>query len=105
LAGQDGRSAGAGGWGPSPVECRPGPATACDRANLLRAIVKGDSFNSALRPFLAEYFSYAHFVVNDDLSDALVASEKPQGVVEEMVERCLTRERKNPPEIAVASAP
>ena len=61
----------------------------CDRPGLPRAIVYRDSMAIPLIPMLAENFSRVLFVSSRRLDPALIDLEKPDVVIEEMVERTL----------------
>jgi hypothetical protein len=54
-----------------------------------RAVVFRDSFGSAMIPFLAEHFSRAVYVWQNDFDPALVANERPAVVIQEWVGRHL----------------
>ena len=60
---------------------------ACDRPGLPRAVVYRDSMAIPLIPMLAENFSRVVFVSSRRLDPALIEREKPDIVIEEMVER------------------
>ena len=61
----------------------------CNRPGLPRAIVYRDSMAIPLIPMLAENFSRVLFVSSRKLDPALIEREKPDVVIEEMVERTL----------------
>jgi alginate O-acetyltransferase complex protein AlgJ len=61
----------------------------CDRPDLPRAVVYRDSMAIPLIPMLAENFSRVIFVTGRNLDPALIEREKPDIVIEEMVERAL----------------
>ena len=61
----------------------------CDRPELPRAVVYRDSMAIPLIPMLAENFSRVIFVSSRNLDPALIEREKPDIVIEEMVERTL----------------
>ncbi len=61
----------------------------CDRPDLPRAVVYRDSMAISLIPMLAENFSRVVFVSSRKLDPALIEREKPDIVIEEMVERSL----------------
>ena len=61
----------------------------CDRPGLPRAVVYRDSMAIPLIPLLAENFSRVVFVSGRRLDPALIELEKPDIVIEEMVERTL----------------
>ena len=61
----------------------------CDRPGLPRAVVLRDSMAIPLIPLLAENFSRSVFVSSRRLDPALIEREKPDVVIEEMVERSL----------------
>jgi hypothetical protein len=62
---------------------------ACDRAGLPRAIVYRDSMAIPLIPLLAENFSRSVYVSSRHLDPELVLRERPDIVIEELVERAL----------------
>lgn len=62
---------------------------ACADPRLPRAVVYRDSMGLALVPLLAEDFSRTVFVVSRMLDPALIARERPDLVIEQMVERSL----------------
>ena len=62
---------------------------ACDRPGLPRAVVFRDSMAIPLVPMLAENFSRVVFVSSRAFDIALIAREKPDVVIEEMVERTI----------------
>jgi alginate O-acetyltransferase complex protein AlgJ len=61
----------------------------CDRPGLPRAVVYRDSMAISLIPMLAENFSRVVFVASRRLDRALIEREKPDIVIEELVERSL----------------
>jgi len=61
----------------------------CDRPGLPRAIIYCDSMAIPLIPMLAENFSRVLFVSSRKLDPALIEREKPDIVIEELVERSL----------------
>jgi alginate O-acetyltransferase complex protein AlgJ len=61
----------------------------CDRPGLPRAVVYRDSMAIPLIPMLAENFSRVVFVSGIPFDPALIKREKPDVVIEEMVERGL----------------
>jgi hypothetical protein len=61
----------------------------CDRPGLPRAVVYRDSMAIPLLPLLAENFSRVLFVSGIPFDPALIEREKPDVVIEEMVERRL----------------
>ena len=61
----------------------------CDRPGLPRAVVYRDSMAISLIPMLAENFSRVVFVSSHRLDPALIEREKPDIVIEELVERSL----------------
>ena len=68
----------------------PGSETfVCDHPGLPRAIVYRDSMAIPLIPLLAENFSRVVFVSSRGFDPALIEREKPDIVIEEMVERTL----------------
>jgi hypothetical protein len=64
-------------------------AYACDRAPPLRAVVYRDSMGIPLVPLLSENFSRVVYVSSRRLDPAFVLAERPDVVIEEMVERGL----------------
>jgi hypothetical protein len=62
---------------------------ACDRPGLPRAVVLRDSMAIPLLPLLSENFSRVVYVSSRRLDPALILREKPDVVIEEMVERSL----------------
>jgi len=62
---------------------------ACDRPGLLRAVVYRDSMAIPLIPMLSENFSHVAYVSSHRLDPAFIAREKPDVVIEEMVERAM----------------
>lgn len=52
-----------------------------------KALVFGDSFSKALRPFLGQYFGQVLYFAHTDASHALIEREKPDVVIDEIVER------------------
>jgi hypothetical protein len=69
----------------------------CASGRIPRAVIVGDSFAKRLLPFLAEHFARTVFI--EDRSPAhltaIIEREKPQVVIEEMVERNLLYPRLN----------
>jgi len=61
----------------------------CDRPGLPRAVVYRDSMAIPLIPLLAENFSRVVFVTSRRLDPALIERERPDVVIEQMVERTL----------------
>ncbi len=61
----------------------------CDRPGLPRAVVFRDSMAIPLIPMLAENFARVVFISNRAFDTALIEREKPDVVIEEMVERAL----------------
>jgi alginate O-acetyltransferase complex protein AlgJ len=61
----------------------------CDQPGLPRAVIYRDSMAISLIPMLAENFSRVVFVASRRLDPALIEREKPDVVIEEMVERSL----------------
>jgi hypothetical protein len=60
---------------------------------LPRAVMFRDSFGTALLPFLAEHFARIRFDwIDERFDEELVASEKPQLVIQELTERFLMRD-------------
>ncbi len=62
---------------------------ACDRADLPRAIMYRDSMAIPLIPLIAENFSRSVYVGSRQLDSAFVLRERPDVVIEEMVERSM----------------
>jgi hypothetical protein len=62
---------------------------ACDRPGLPRAVVLRDSMAIPLIPLLSENFSRVVYVSTRELDRALIEREKPDIVIEELVERSL----------------
>jgi hypothetical protein len=62
---------------------------ACDRPGLPRAVVLRDSMAIALIPLMSENFSRAVYVSSRQLDRELIEREKPDIVIEELVERSL----------------
>lgn len=62
---------------------------ACDRPGLPRAVVYRDSMAIPLIPMLSENFSLVAYVSSHRLDPAFVLRERPDVVVEEMVERAM----------------
>lgn len=61
----------------------------CDRPGLPRAVVLRDSMAISLIPLLSENFSRVVYVSTRELDRALIEREKPDIVIEELVERSL----------------
>ena len=62
---------------------------ACDKPGLPRAVMYRDSMAIPLIPLLSENFSRIVYVSSARLDPALIAREKPDVVIEEMVERAM----------------
>ena len=62
---------------------------ACDQPGLPRAVVLRDSMAIPLIPLLSENFSRAVYVSTRTLDRALIEREKPDIVIEELVERAM----------------
>ncbi len=62
---------------------------ACDRPGLPRAVILRDSMAISLIPLLSENFSRVVFVSTRKLDRALIERERPDIVIEELVERSL----------------
>ena len=62
---------------------------ACDRPGLPRAVILRDSMAIPLIPLLSENFSRVVYVSSRKLDRALIEREKPDIVIEELVERSL----------------
>ena len=58
-------------------------------SNLPRAVFFRDSFTSAMIPFLAEHFSRAVFLWEYDVNPEIIATERPQVVIQQIVGRHL----------------
>jgi hypothetical protein len=74
------------------VEPDPAPGTelyVCARAGLPRAVVLRDSMFNPLIPIFAENFARVLFVSSRRLDTSLIEREKPDVVIEELVERSL----------------
>jgi alginate O-acetyltransferase complex protein AlgJ len=56
-----------------------------------RAVVLGDSFMIALRPFLAEHFARIVFLTTQEFPTEVIEKERPDLVIEETLERALSR--------------
>jgi hypothetical protein len=82
------RCAAAGEWA---GDCRGSPpqAVECHDPALPRALMFHDSFTWALGPFLAEHFRRIVFVWTDQFSPELVRRERPEVVIQQLVERKL----------------
>lgn len=65
-------------------------ATECDESRLPRAVMFHDSFCLALQPFLSEHFRRIAYVWHDDLHQDVVERERPEIVIQELLERKLT---------------
>lgn len=64
-------------------------ATECDDSRLPRAVVFHDSFMLALYPFLSQHFRRAAYVWQDDFYPEVVERERPNIVLQELLERKL----------------
>ncbi len=64
-------------------------ATERDDATLPRAVMFRDSFTAHLAPFLSEGFQRIIYVWDYDFDHGLIERERPDVVIQEMVERCL----------------
>jgi hypothetical protein len=62
---------------------------ACDRPGLPRAVMYRDSMAIPLIPLLSENFARITYVESQRLDPAFIAREKPDVVIEEMVERAM----------------
>ena len=92
--------------------CTPGPLPAAqervvleqDNWRLPQALVLRDSFGEALIPFLAESFRRTVYVWQDapTFDRDLVVKERPDVVIQEMVERKLAHPDLAPPELSSA---
>ena len=65
--------------------------------NLPRLVMFRDSFASLLLQFLAPHFSRAAYVWTRGFDARLIEAERPQIVIQEMVERDLMRDPPEPP--------
>jgi alginate O-acetyltransferase complex protein AlgJ len=65
-------------------------ASECDDPHLPRAVVFHDSFFCALGPFLAEHFRRLATVWHDDFHTDVVKRERPELVIQEILERKLS---------------
>jgi hypothetical protein len=61
----------------------------CNRPGLPRAVILRDSMAVPLIPLLSENFSRVLYVENRKLERSLIEREKPDIVIEELVERSL----------------
>lgn len=61
--------------------------TEIDDSSLPRAVIYRDSFTNALIPFLSEHFSRAVYLWEYDVDPALIAAERPDIVIMEVVGR------------------
>ncbi|MCC6198378.1 MAG: hypothetical protein IT518_28335, partial [Burkholderiales bacterium] len=61
----------------------------CDKPGLPKAVVLRDSMAIALIPLLSENFSRAVYVSSRQLDRELIERERPDIVIEELVERSL----------------
>ena len=61
----------------------------CDRPNLPRAVVFRDSMAIALIPLLSEDFSRVVYVQSRAMDFDIIERERPDIVIEEMVERSI----------------
>lgn len=71
-----------------PIEKRPF-ATELKNSNTPKILMFHDSFASSLRPFLSETFSRIVYVWEDKLDNKIVKKERPNIVIQEIVERKL----------------
>jgi hypothetical protein len=82
--------------------------TKCDRSQL-RAVIFRDSFFNAVVPFIAEDFNQIVYIwkpYDHSIMEKLLAQQKPQIVIEEMVERFLILVREsNGPDGIIAADP
>jgi alginate O-acetyltransferase complex protein AlgJ len=65
-------------------------ATECDDPRLPRAVMFHDSFCLAVQPFLSEHFRRIAYVWHDDFFPEVVENERPEVVIQELLERKLT---------------
>jgi hypothetical protein len=73
------------GWAPYRITI----ATECAGAKLPRAVMFRDSFASNLIPFLSEHFARIRYVWDYNFDHGLILRERPDVVIQEMVERSL----------------
>jgi alginate O-acetyltransferase complex protein AlgJ len=64
-------------------------AKECDDPRLPRAVVFHDSFCEALEPFLSEHFRRIAYLWRDDFHPEVIEREKPDVVIQEILERKL----------------
>ncbi|HZS36691.1 MAG TPA: hypothetical protein VFF06_07695, partial [Polyangia bacterium] len=67
--------------------------------SLPRAVILRDSFAARLHPFLSEHFQRSVYLFTDNFDTRLLESEKPDVVIEEMVERHLMRRPPPAPDV------
>lgn len=67
-------------------------ATACSAPGLPKAVMFRDSFAQAMSPYLSEHFSRIVYFFQDHLDLEALEKEKPDVVIQEMVERHLMAE-------------
>jgi len=67
--------------------------TFCPEADLESAVVFHDSFGRSMIPLLAQTFRRTVFVWSDEFDPRVVAEERPEFVIQELVERRLLRPR------------
>lgn len=96
-------------WDPARrPQCKPKDAWVFSTHNAQahgKALVFGDSFAKALRPFLGQYFQDVIFVPNTTYDHSLIEQEKPDVVIDEVVERAfnlrdplaMARKEQSPP--------
>jgi hypothetical protein len=65
-------------------------ATECEDPRLPRAVMFHDSFCLALQPFLSEHFRRIAYVWHDDFHQDVIERERPEVVIQELLERKLT---------------
>jgi hypothetical protein len=71
-------------------------ATECDNPRLPRAVMFHDSFCLAMQPFLSEHFRRIAYVWHDDFFPAVIENERPEVVIQELLERKLTYVKPKP---------
>lgn len=86
--------------------CIPGQeplATEVDAPGLPRAVMFRDSFTQALAPFLSEHFGRIAYIWHRPFDTAIIEKERPQIVIETLVDRVLWREIPAPLDLPVDS--
>jgi alginate O-acetyltransferase complex protein AlgJ len=75
-------------------------ATELDKPNLPRAVCLRDSFMAAMAPWLSANFHRIEYYWQQDFPQTVIEREKPDVVIEEIVERELVRsDPQNPPDV------